>query len=170
MPANCASVNFQGLLACHISKLTPWWENSLEHILSWYWCVSAPQKPKGGSKGPHGPPKDPQIIHFIWLFLMILGLLYTKIYHNDRESADKDVLGCPWHTNLMLWCIPISFSEITVCNFGIAWCSCALTLCEPAKCYMHTFWEYQVLCAHFLRNVVANVCITSCLAVFGILV
>ena len=51
------------------------------------------------------------------------------------------ILGCPWHTNIMIWCIPISFSEITVCNFGIAWCSCALTL----------WWTCQVLHAHFLR-------------------
>ena len=60
------------------------------------------------------------------------------------------ILGCPWQANLLKWCIPISFSEITVCNFLIAWSACVLTLCEPAKCYIHTFWEYQVLCAHFL--------------------
>ena len=59
------------------------------------------------------------------------------------------ILGCLWHTNLMIWCVPMSFSEITVCNFGIAWCACVLTHSEPASCYVHTFWAYQVLCAHF---------------------
>ena len=29
-------------------------------------------------------------MHFICTFLMILGLLYINIDHNDRESADKD--------------------------------------------------------------------------------
>ena len=33
-------------------------------------------------------------MYFICLFLMTLGLLYTKIDHNDRESAEKDT-GVP---------------------------------------------------------------------------
>ena len=77
---------------------------------------------------------------------MILGLL---IDHNDRESADKDT-GVPLTSKSLEMMYSNKFLRDHSCNFGIAWCTFALTLCEPAKCYMHTFWEYQVLCAHFL--------------------